>query len=306
MSDISEIRARINSVAETKKVTDAMYMISSVKMRRAMREVTNTEPYFSSLSEEIGRIFRIIPDISNRYFKVPDPMTGGHIKHGVLLVTSDKGLAGEYNENVISLCEDVLSRHSETVLFVIGELGRQHFSSKGVPTVPEFRYSAELPNVWKARRICSDLLEYFDTGRADEISIIYTDYLSGRPGEAKRSILLPLKRSLFASVTEDDSIETERDRNVFFPDPDTVLSGIIPSYITGYIYSILVDSYCSEQQARMTAMNSASSNAENILNELRLKYNRIRQAEITREISEVTSGARALKKKKETRDGKQN
>ncbi len=305
MSDIAEIRARINSVAETKKVTDAMYMISSVKMSRALREVSNTEPYFNSLSEEIGRIFRNIPDISNRYFKVPDPKTGGHMKHGVLLVTSDKGLAGEYNDNVISLCEDVLSRHSETVLFVIGEIGRQHFASKGVHTVPEFRYSAELPTVWKARRICSDLLEYFDTGRADEISIIYTDYLSGRPGEAKRSILLPLKRSLFASAQDDVTAEDARDRDVFFPDPDTVLSGIIPSYITGYIYSILVDSYCSEQQARMVAMSSASSNAENILSDLRLRYNRVRQAEITREISEITSGARALKKKKEKTDGKQ-
>ncbi|MBQ7161840.1 MAG: ATP synthase F1 subunit gamma [Clostridia bacterium] len=295
MSDGAEIKARIASITETKKVTDAMYMISSVKMNRARREVENTAPYFRELKREIAELFRHIPETSNRYFKVPDPEKGGHMKHGILLVTSDKGLAGAYNQTAISVCEGMLDRHPETVLFIVGEFGRQYFLSKGVPFVEDFRYSAELPTVWKARRICADLLEYFDNGGADEINIIYTDYISGRASECKRNILLPLKRSRFAAPTNAE----EQRKTEFLPDPDTVLSGIIPSYLTGFIYSSLVDSYCSEQQARMEAMSAAGRNADEMLRELKLRYNRVRQAAITREMTEITSGARALRKNKE-------
>lgn len=294
MADGAELKARIVSVAETKKVTDAMYMISSVKMRRAKREVEKTAPYFNALKEEIGELFRHIPETSNRYFKVPDPKAGEHMKHGILLVTSDKGLAGSYNQTVLGMCEEIMTAHPETVTFIVGEYGRQYFRSKGMSFVEDFRYSAELPTVWKARRICADLLEYFDDGRVDEINIIYTDYKNGQPSECKRNILLPLKRSRFAAPKRTEDEESAQ----FWPDPDTVLAGVIPSYLTGFIYSSLVDSYCSEQQSRMSAMNSASRNAEDMLKELKLKYNGVRQAAITREMTEIASGAKALRKKK--------
>ncbi len=299
MPDGAEIKARIESVAETKKVTDAMYMISSVKMRKAKREVEKTTPYFKALKEEIGELFLHIPETSNRYFKVPDPKAGGHIKHGILLVTSDKGLVGSYNRTALSVCEEYISHHPETVIFIVGEYGRQYFRSKGIPYVEDFRYSAALPTVWKAHKMCADILEYFDDGRVDEINIIYTDYINGKPSECKRNVLLPLKRSRFASAKTD--VDTEEKQ--FYPDPDTVLAGIIPSYLTGFIYSSLVDSYCSEQQARMTAMSSAGSNADEMLRELKLQYNSIRQAAITREMTEIASGARALKRKKESETG---
>ncbi len=302
MADGARIKARIASVTETKKVTDAMYMIASVKMRRARKEVEQTEPYFNALTGEIGKLIAHIPETENRYFKIADPEAGTHWKHGILVVTSDKGLAGSYNEMVLSLCDTVRQKHPETVLFVLGEYGRQHFRRNHVPYVEDFRYSAEMPTIWKARRICADLLEYFKEGRLDEINIIYTDYQNGRPTECKRNILLPLKRSAFAlpEVDHDD----EEDPSEFYPDPETVLNGIIPSYLTGIIYSILVDSYCSEQQARMAAMSSASSNAEEMLSNLRLQYNSVRQAAITREMTEITAGAKALRKKKEAEKAK--
>ena len=294
MADGAEIKARIVSVSETKKVTDAMYMISSVKMRRARREVEKTTPYFKALKEEISELFRHIPETSNRYFKVGDPEEGEHKNHGILLVTSDKGLVGAYNQTALSVCEEYISRHPKTRLFVVGEYGRQYFSSKGIPFVKDFRYSAELPTVWKARRICADLLEYYDAGETDEINIIYTDYNNGRPGECKRNVLLPLKQSRFASEKKDEeSADTE-----FYPDPDTVLSSVIPSYLTGFIYSSLVDSYCSEQQSRMSAMSAASNNADEMLKELRQHYNSIRQAAITREMTEIAAGAKALRRKR--------
>ena len=234
MSDGKEIKDRIASVTETKKVTDAMYMISSYKLNRARREVENTAPFFSALKEEIGELFRRIPDISNRYFNVPEPKPGEHMNHGILLVTSDKGLTGAYNQSVLSVCEELMRKHPKTLLFVVGEYGRQYCLSKGIPFVEDFRYSAELPTVWKARRICADLLECFDNGETDEINIIYTDFVNGSLGKCRRNVLLPLKRIHFAHTEGEDD---EGEKPEFFPDPDTVLSGIVPSYLTEFIYS---------------------------------------------------------------------
>lgn len=296
MADGSEIKSRIRSVAETKKVTDAMYMISSVKMTRARREVEKTEPYFTALKNEISGLFRHIPETSNRYFKVPEPAEGGHLSHGILMITSDKGLAGPYNHTVISMCESIMARHPRTEIFIVGEYGRRYFISKKLPFVTGFRYSAEFPTVWKARTICADLLEYYDSGKLDEINIVYTDYKSGKPSECKRNVLLPLKRSRFAAGEKDEY----PDEVEFFPDPDTVLAGVIPSYLTGFIYGCLVDSYCSEQQARMNAMSTAGKNAERMLADLKRRYNSVRQTAITREMTEITAGAKALKKKETT------
>lgn len=294
MADLAEIKARIQSVAETKKVTDAMYMISSVKMRRARREVEKTDPYFHALEEEIAEIFRHMPETSSRYFKIPRSEGGGPLRQGVLLVTSDKGLAGSYNQSAIGVCEEYLAQHPGTVLFIVGEYGRQHFAAGSVPFVSDFRYSAEQPTVRKAERICADILEYFNDGRVDVISVIYTDYISGRSSVCRRVVLLPLKTGRFASDSPDAEDGGSGEISEFYPDPDTVLAGIIPSYLTGFIYGCLVDSYCSEQQERMTAMNEAGRNAENMLAELKLIYNKARQDAITREMTEITSGARAL------------
>lgn len=300
MATAGEIKSRIGSIGETKKVTDAMYMIASVKMRHARREQHNTEPYFRALKDEIARLLRHIPKTDNRYFHIPPPDAGEHMKHGVLLVTSDKGLAGGYNQTAIKTAEAYIARHPETTVFIIGEYGRRHFIRKKLPFVEDFLYSAAFPTVWEAREICTDLLEYFRDGRLDEINIIYTDKKTAVHGECRRSCLLPLERSRFyTGAAADDGAETE-----FSPDPDTVLRGVIPSYLTGFLYSALVDSYCSEQEARMEAMNTAGKNADDMLKRLRTQYNALRQAAITREMIEITSGAKALRRKQENKQNR--
>ena len=288
MPGAAEIRARIAGVSETKKVTDAMYMIASAKLRRARRGVEETKPYFRALKEQIADLFHYMPDTDNRYFRTPAP-EGAHRTRGVLLITSDRGLAGSYNQAVLALAEEYLSRHAQTVLFIVGAVGRRFFDGKGLPYEKDFIYPAGLPGVWEARRICTELLSRYDRGELDEIHVIYTDYHAGRPSECKRNCLLPLERSRF--YTPDRAGPREKE---FYPGPDAVLSGIVPSYLTGFIYGCLVDSYCSEQEARMTAMHTAGENAQRMLTELQMQYHRLRQAAITREITEVTAGARAL------------
>ncbi len=290
----AELKARMQSVQETKKVTDAMYMVASVKMKRARKEVANTEPYFTALSEKIGELLFYIPDTKNRYFHT-DLAGREHARHGILLITSDKGLAGSYNQSAIKVAEEYMSRHPETVLFIVGEFARQYFRNKKIPFVEEFYFSANDPDVWEAQKMCAIITEYFDNGTLDEINVIFTDYKNGRPSECKRSCLIPLDKSIFK--IDENSGKAKHDFKEFIPNAETVLSEIIPSYLTGTVYSFLVDSYCSEQEARMLAMQTASNNAQEVLKKLKIQYNGLRQAAITREMTEISSGAKALRKK---------
>ena len=292
MPTAAEIRSRINSINETKKVTDAMYMISSVKMRRARRELESTAPYFRALREELGELLHYIPENDSRFFRLPsDEHPFGR---AVLLITSDKGLAGSYNQTAIRAAETLLRTRDDLMLFIIGEYGRQYFQSRRVPIAERFHYSAAFPTVREARRICADLLDEYKRGRLQQIDIIYTHYKSGRPGELKTRCLLPLDRSDFYDSRTDAAAYGKE----YLPSPAAVLDGIVPSYLTGFIYSALVDSYCSEQESRMTAMQTAGKNAEDMLKQLRVRYHAVRQAAITREMTEIAAGARALKRKR--------
>ncbi len=294
MAGIAELKSRMISISETKKVTDAMYMISSVKMRKAQNEHKNSEHFYGKLKSQISEILQYIPETKNRYFHVPLPEGKVHFRHGILLVTADKGLVGTYNHTAIKMTEEYMTRHPETVLFIIGEYGRQYFKAKKIPYAEGFNYPAAFPSVWEAEKICIDLLDYYNSDCLDEISMIYTDYMGNHPSVCKRKVLLPLDKSSFY----DRSATRENLFKEFIPNADAVLSEIVPTYLTGFIYSFIVDSYCSEQQTRMLAMSTASRNAEEMLKKLKTQYNALRQAGITNEMIEITSGAKSLKRKK--------
>jgi len=291
MSDAAEIKTRINSISETRKVTDAMYMISSVKMRKAKREIEKTAPYFIALREEIGELLHYIPENQNRYFQILD--SDGIKGRALLLITSDKGLSGSYNHTAIKVAEELMKEYDDMVVFPVGEYGRNYFSNSRFKVAENFSYSAAFPTIWKAKRICADLLGYYNNDLVDEVDIIYTHYMAGKPEECKKRCLLPLNASQYYD-SNDFEIPFGKE---YYPDPVTVLNGIVPSLITGFVYSVLVESYCSEQNARMSAMSTAGKNADDMLRKLKQEYNGIRQAAITREMTELTSGTRALRKK---------
>lgn len=298
MAGASEIKSRIASVRETKKITDAMYMISSAKMQRARRELEEVTPYFEALAEKIGELLRCIPRTENRYFSAPEPDGTLPRARGLLLITADKGLAGAYNQEAIRVCEQQLAEHPQTLVFIVGEYGRQYFLRKGLPFATDFRYSAVRPTIPEARRICAELLEYYDDGRIDEIGVVYTNYRGAKAGDCRHITVLPLDRTRFDAANAADGSEKE-----FLPSTDAVLEGVVPSYLMGMIYGCLAKSYCSEQQSRMTAMKSAGDNAEDMLRRLQLQYNKIRQAAITNEMIEITAGVRALKRRRKSGDG---
>ncbi len=294
MASTGELKERMQSIAETKKVTDAMHRIASVKMRRAKREHQHSERYFEALEQQIASLLRYIPVTeTSRYFHTPLPAGESHWRHGILLVTGDKGLAGAYNQTALKLAEEYMGRHPATRLFIVGEYGRQYFRSRKIPFVEEFHYAAAFPSVWEAQQMCADLLAHYDSGLVDEINMIYTDYMGAKPSVCKRQVLLPLDKSAFYHKDESEKPYME-----FSPDAQTVLNGIVPSYLAGFIYTSLVDSYCSEQQSRMLAMSTASNNAEEMLKKLKAQYHAVRQARITNEMIEIAAGAKALRSTK--------
>lgn len=291
MENGKEIKDRIASVRDTKKITNAMYLIASVKMKKAKADLDRTRPYFAMLQSEIKRLFRIAADVESRYFYPLNAKEKRAGKHGILVVTADKGLAGAYNQNVLKYAMQMLADFPGSKLFVVGEYGRQFFLQHQIPIEQSFLYTAQNPTLHRAREICTELLSPFDAGELDKIYIVYTDLGGGQTEEVKMTRLLPFHRSDFASNEKaDEKFEYE-------PSVAEVLDHIIPSYVSGFIYSALVDSYCSEQSARMAAMDAANRNAEEILSALSREYHRVRQAMITQEITEVSSGARAMKKK---------
>lgn len=295
MAGTKEIRTHIDSVRETRKITNAMYLIASTKLRRARQELDNTRPYFVALRGEIKRIFRTVSDVESRYFyPVGDdsPMKG---TYGCLVITADKGLAGAYNQNAIREAMKLLEEHPDTKLFVVGEYGRRFFAQRNIPIEHSFLYTAQNPTMARAREISTLLLDGFDRGELKEIYVIYTDMANAMSFEARTARVLPFHRSHFLTTPGELPVT---DPFEFQPNVQAVLNSMIPSYVSGFIYSALIDSFCCEQNARMTAMDSANQNAEKLLGELSLEYNRVRQAAITQEITEISAGAKAQRQKK--------
>ena len=297
MAGTKEIKTHIESVQETKKITSAMYLIASTKLRKARQELDNTRPYFEALRREIKRIFRTVGGeaVDSPYFY---PMEGEpplDKPNACLVITADKGLAGAYNQNAIKEALKLLDTHPDTKLYVVGEYGRRFFASHGIPIEHSFLYTAQNPTMARAREISALLLDGFENDRLDKIYVVYTDMGNGMDFQARCTRVLPFHRTHFAdSARIEPPVTTPVE---FLPSVQAVLDSMMPSYVSGFIYSALIDSFCCEQNARMTAMDSANRNAEGLLGELSLQYNRVRQAAITQSITEVSAGARAQRQK---------
>ena len=292
MPNTKEIKNRIGSVQNTQKITNAMYLISSTKMRKAKEELDKTRPYFEMQENEIRRIFQTEIDITSRYFY---PKTGRKPAetYAYLVITADKGLAGSYNYNVLHEAERVLEKHKKVKLFVVGEYGRHYFMKHDIPITQSFLYTAQNPTFHRAREICERLLS--DDAVDDGSHLRRIQLLC----DVKTHRLLPLERGQFETKKEEiekmseSEVRKEKDYE-FYPSVNKVLDSIIRSYLSGFIYGGLVDSFSAEQNARMNAMSSANKNAEELLGDLSIEYNRVRQAAITQEITEVCAGHRRL------------
>lgn len=307
MSNMKEIKGHIQSVRDTQKITNAMYLISSNKMRKIKKELDKTKPYFEEVALSIRRIFKTVKNVQSEYFYPAGNTYEIEGTYAYLVITADKGLAGAYNQNVIKEASKLMTKKHDKLLFVVGEYGRRYFSSKNIPIEKTFLYTAQNPTLARAREISNLLLGLYDDKKISKIYIIFTDYESGMEAKVKVMRLLPFNRSDFKMSKKELEEEQKSTRGFvwpqgdieFYPNAREALDNMISSYVTGIIYGALVDSFCSEQSARMNAMESANRNAEELIEKLTVQYNHTRQAAITQEITEVSAGARAKKKKKE-------
>lgn len=296
MANIKEVQDRIKSIQDTMKITNAMYMISSSNLKKAKKALEDTEPYFYTLQNAISRILRHMPDLEHKYFDMRPGIGRRDRKIGIIAVTSDKGMAGAYNHNVVKMTENYLAAEGSHKLFVLGELGRQYFQKHGYEIETQFHYTVQKPTMHRARIISEQIVDMFNAGELDEVHIIFTQMNNSISMETKCLQLLPLRRASFDLNIPSGLADIHQEDIHMVPSEEAVLDMTVPNYITGTIYGALVESYSSEQNSRMMAMQSSTDNAKSMLSDLQLAYNRARQAAITQEITEVISGARAQKK----------
>ena len=301
MATTRELRDRISSIDNTLKITNAMYLISSTKLRKAKVELQQTEPYFYTLRTTIQRILRHLPEgFKHPYLDLREDLRKKekteNYRTVIICVTADKGLAGAYNHNVIKRTEEILKARPRHKLFVVGEMGRVYFRSNGVQIDEEFHYTAQNPTLHRARVITGRVLDLFHDNEIDSVYIVYTRMKNSLEMVTETEQLLPIdkiSRGVFGlNIPMVAGMEEFR----LVPTAEAVIDNVIPDYISGFIYSALVESFCSEQNSRMTAMDAANRSGNKLKQELSIQYNRTRQAAITQEITEVAAGARAQKK----------
>lgn len=293
MSTVRELRDRINSIDNTMKITNAMYLISSTKLRKARQDLQQTEPYFYMLQAMIQRINRHLPkEFKHPYLDRRRDLKASDCRTAIICITADKGLAGAYNHNVLRQTEEMLKKHPQSKLFVVGEMGRVYFHARNIPIEEQFHYTAQNPTLHRARVITGRMLDLYTEREIDEVYIVYTRMKNSLEMEAEMQQLLPLDKVQGSAFT-DVPLAANMEDFTMFPSPKAVIENVVPDYLNGFIYSALVEAFCSEQNARMTAMDAANRNGNELKQSLKTLYNRVRQAQITQEITEVAAGARA-------------
>ncbi len=316
MANVKEIRDRIKSINDTKKITNAMYLISSNKMRKARKMLEETEPFFFRVQEMMQRVMRHLPPgTKDRFLDLGQMPKMRQRRRTYLVITDDKGLAGAYNHNIMKAAEAEFEKSEiPPRIFAVGEVGRQHFEKSRYELTGQFRYTIQNPTISRARDITSVLVQEYLDGKMDELVAIYTMMKNSTLSEVQVKTLLPLSvpddilrhirksdKGENADALPDNAATQEISDTqgissrefLMLPDPVTVLDHIIPSSIIGFVYGALVEAFCTVQNDRMMAMDSANKNAADMLRELGMRYNRERQSMITQEITEIVSGARA-------------
>ena len=273
-----EIKNRIRSMESTRQITKAMEMVAASKLRRAQAQVMNSRPYFNILSAAIADILQ-----SNREFQSPylKERSGNKVRY--IVVAGDRGLAGGYNSNILKLVQSQIAGKDATVL-PIGKKAVDYFKSHNVPCLTESYAEAADVGIGDCFSISKQLSKAFLNGEYDEVHVAYTNFVSVLSQVPATKQLLPL----IPEAPEEPSISHGI---IYEPDSEEVFAAIVPEYLGGMLYGALCESRAAEQAARRSAMDSATQNADDMIADLSLKFNRARQAAITQEITEIVAGS---------------
>lgn len=282
---MNDIKRRIKSVNSTKQITKAMELVASSKLRKARERVEKTRPYFHAIKDTVQDIFSNAKDIKHEFIKEREIKKSCYI-----VIASDRGLCGGYNSNAIKTAVKAMEGKEEVSVITVGQKSRDYFRSRGYDSDGEYIHISENPSFSDAKSIGNLVTNMYLKGMVDEVFLIYTQFISTINQKPEIIKLLPLTGEEKEEDTGDDFEFTEYD-----PSPGAVLSYLVPKYVESTVYGALVESAASAQAATRVAMESATDNAEEMIDNLTLTYNRARQASITQEISEIVGGAEALK-----------
>ncbi len=290
MASSKLLKERIESIQDTMKITNAMYLISSSKLRKARQNYQNVLPYFTRMRDTISRVVPHLPDEPVHPFfherEKENPI------RAYVVLTADKGMAGAYNQNLLKFLKEQCGSDPNARFYVIGQTGYRALLHKDPRLVEEFHYGATAPTLQRARDITVDAIDDFKSGKLDEIYLIYTKIQNALTSEPVMERLLPLDREHLKPAPK--GLGDPRGEVEMFPDAKTVFEQTAPIYMHGMIFGAMTESFCAEQSARMTAMDSATKSANDMIHELQLEYNRTRQGSITQEITEIIGGAAAV------------
>lgn len=286
METMRDIKRRIGSVENTQKITRAMKMVASAKLRKAQDKAEQSRPFYQRTRKILGSIVYNAVDVEEH------PLLSAHggNRHLYVVISADRGLCGAYNSRVIDRTEESIDEDEEVRLLTLGKHARDYFRRRDYDIVSDYVDIADYPDLSFARKISREIISLYTEEKVDRVSIIYTHFASAINQKVKQVKLLPVR------PPEDLEGELEIPVDyIFEPSPVEILDILLPRYVHNLIYTFLLESKASEFGARMTAMDSATDNAEEIIEELTLSYNRARQSQITREITEIVGGAEALK-----------
>ncbi|MFQ9510642.1 MAG: ATP synthase F1 subunit gamma [Lachnospiraceae bacterium] len=284
MASMRDIKRRRDSITSTEQITKAMKLVATVKLQKARAKAENSKPYFDFMYATVSSMLTKSGNISHRYLKAGDMG-----KTAVLTITSNRGLAGGYNSNISKLITDGKFSKEELLIYAIGKKGRESLERRGYEIVADYSDVINEPLYKDAMDISEELLKGFSEGKIREIYLAYTSFKNTVSHIPTMIKLLPVD----VDLSKVDPSEQLTPMN-YEPGEEEALNVIIPKYMTSLIYGALLECVASENGARMAAMDSATSNAEEMIQELSLEYNRARQGSITQELTEIIAGAEAI------------
>lgn len=289
MASMREIKRRRGSIQSTQQITKAMKLVATVKLQKARQRAENSKAYFQYMYKTVTSMLAKAGNVEHPYLQ-----GGTSDKVGIVVITSNRGLAGGYNSNIAKLVQSCGVAKENVRLYTVGKKGMDMLTRKGYEVAENFSHMIEEPTFDDAKQLSNRLLEDFTKGEIGEIYVAYTEFKNTVVHIPKMVKLLPVDAS---AVVEDDSQVSDVDKLTlmnFEPSEEEAISLLVPKYVTSILYGAFVEAVASENGARMQAMDSATNNAEEIINDLELKYNRARQGAITQELTEIIAGADAI------------
>ncbi len=289
MASMRDIKRRTQSIRSTGQITKAMKLVSTVKLQKARGLAEEAKPYFNHLYQTIVGIFdRATPEVREHYTK----KTSETAKKAVIVITSNRGLAGGYNSNVVKQVLGSGIPREDALIYAVGRKGRDALRLRGYEIAKDYSETMNNPLYSDASDISNDVMDAFENGTVGEIYIAFTVFRNTVSQIPTMLKLLP------ADIGIDDgtgsSEGTAEALMNFEPEPEEALRMIIPKYVSGEVFGAIMESYASENGARMQAMDNATNNANDMIGKLELAYNRARQSSITQELTEIIAGANAL------------